>query len=68
MALRLNLDPSQQVNAVGWVVRSEPIERKEYQHGTIMTKVTNFVAVNFLQLTAEEQNHLLLFLRSRMSQ
>jgi len=68
LALCLNLDPSLQVNAVGWVVRSEPTKRKEYQHGTIMTKVTNFVAVNFLQLTAEEQNHLLRFLRSRMSQ
>jgi len=67
LALCLNLDPSQQVNAVGWVVRSEPIKRKEYQHGTIMTKRTNFVAVNFLQVKAEEQNHLLRFLRSKMS-
>jgi c-di-GMP-binding flagellar brake protein YcgR len=68
LALCLNLDPSLQVNAVGWVVRSEPIERKEYQHGTIMTKVINFVAVNFLQLEAEEQNHLLRFLQSKMSE
>ncbi len=68
LALRLELDPSQQVNAVGWVVRSEPIERKEYQHGTIMTKLINLVAVNFLQLKAEEQNHLLRFLRSKMSE
>ncbi len=68
LALRLNLDPPQQVNAVGWVVRSEPTKRKEYLHGVIITKVTNFVAVNFLQLTAEEQNHLLLFLRSKMSE
>ena len=67
LALRLDLDPSQQVNAVGWVVRSEPTKRKEYQHGTIMTKLINLVAVNFLQLKAEEQNHLLLFLRSKMS-
>ncbi len=67
LALRLNLDPSQQVNAVGWVVRCEPIERKEYNHGTIIIKITNFVAVNFLQLKAEEQNHLLRFLRSKMS-
>jgi len=67
LALLLNLEPSQQVNAVGWVVRSEPTKRKEYQHGTIMTKLTNFVAVNFLQLKAEEQNHLLLFLRSKMT-
>jgi len=68
LALCLNLDPSLQVNAVGWVVRSEPTKRKEYQHGTIMTKLTNFVAVNFLQLKAEEQNHLLRFLRSKMSE
>ena len=67
LALRLDLDPSQQVNAVGWVVRSESTKRKEYQHGTIMTKLINLVAVNFLQLKAEEQNHLLLFLRSKMS-
>jgi len=68
LALCLNLDPSLKVNAVGWVVRSEPIKRKEYQHGTIMTKVINFVAVNFIQLNAEEQNHLLRFLRSKMSE
>ena len=68
LALCLNLDPSLQVNAVGWVVRSEPTKRKEYQHGTIMTKVINFVAVNLLQLEAEEQNHLLLFLQSKMSE
>ncbi len=67
LALRLDLDPSQQVNAVGWVVRSERTKRKEYQHVTIMTKLINLVAVNFLQLKAEEQNHLLLFLRSKMS-
>ena len=67
LALRLDLDPSQQVNAVGWVVRSEPVERKEY-HGTIITKLTNLVAVNFLQLKAAEQNHLLRFLRSKMSE
>ncbi len=68
LALRLDLDPSQQVNAVGWVVRCEPIKRKEYNHGTIITKLTNLIAVNFLQLKAEEQNHLLLFLRSKMSE
>jgi len=68
LALCLNLDPSLQANAVGWVVRSEPTKRKEYQHGTIMTKVINFVAVNFLQLEAEEQNHLLRFLQSKMSE
>ena len=68
LALCLNFDPSLQVNAVGWVVRSEPTKRKEYQHGTIMTKVTNFVAVNFIQVNAEEQNHLLRFLRSKMSE
>ena len=68
LALCLNLDPSLQVNAVGWVVRSEPTKRKEYQHGTIMTKVINFIAVNFLQLEAEEQNHLLRFLQSKMSE
>ena len=68
LALCLNLDPSLQVNAVGWVVRSEPTKRKEYQHGTIMTKVINFVAVNFFQLEADEQNHFLRFLQSKMSE
>jgi c-di-GMP-binding flagellar brake protein YcgR len=68
LALSLNLDPSQQVNAVGWVVRCEPVKRKEYNHGTIITKLTNLTAVNFLQLKAEEQNHLLRFLRSKMSE
>ncbi|TDI08031.1 MAG: PilZ domain-containing protein [Acidobacteria bacterium] len=68
LALCLKLDPSQQVNAVGWVVRSEPSKREEYQHGVIITKRTNFVAVNFLQLNAEEQNQLLRFLRSKMSE
>jgi hypothetical protein len=68
LALCLNFDPSLQVNAVGWVVRSEPTKRKGYQHGTIMTKVTHFVALNFIQFNAEEQNHLLRFLRSKMSE
>ena len=67
LALSLALDPSLQVNAVGWVVRCEPIQRKEYNHGTIITKLTNLIAVNFLQLKAEDQNHLLRFLRSKMS-
>jgi len=67
LALNLSLDPSQQVNAVGWVVRCAPIQRQEYNHGTMITKLTNLIAVNFLQLKAEEQNHLLRFLRSKMS-
>jgi hypothetical protein len=67
LALNLALDPSQQVNAVGWVVRCAPIQRQEYNHGTMITKLTNLIAVNFLQLKAEEQNHLLRFLRSKMS-
>ncbi len=68
LILDLDLDPSQKVNAVAWVVRCEPLKRKEYTHGTIITKLSNFVAVNFLQLEAEEQNHLLRFLRSKMSE
>ena len=67
LALSLALDPSLQVNAVGWVVRCEPIQRKEYNHGTIITKLSNLIAANFLQLKAEDQNHLLRFLRSKMS-
>ncbi len=67
LALNLALDPSQQVTAVGWVVRCAPIQRQEYNHGTMITKLTNLIAVNFLQLKAEEQNHLLRFLRSKMS-
>ncbi len=68
LALCLNFDPSLQVTGVGWVVRTEPTKRKGYQHGTIMTKVTHFVAVNFIQLNTEEQDHLLRFLRSKMSE
>ncbi len=50
----LHLTPSQLVNAVGWVVRSEAIERDEMS--------LHSVAMELLQLEAAEQNQLLLFL------
>ena len=56
LEMNLRLPPSQLVNAVGWVVRSEPVERNG--------KSLNAVALEFLQLDAEEQNQLLLFLLS----
>lgn len=67
LELNLHLNSSEQVNLVGWVVRSESAKRREYK-GTIITKTVNLVAVKFLQSEAKEQNQLLHFLRSRMSQ
>jgi c-di-GMP-binding flagellar brake protein YcgR len=55
----LRLAPSQIVNAVGWVVRSETVEREG--------KSLHSVAMEFLQLDGEEQNQLLLFLLSCLS-
>ncbi|MFQ5928800.1 MAG: PilZ domain-containing protein [Acidobacteriota bacterium] len=54
LEMNLHLSPSQQVNAVGWVARSEPVERDG--------KYLNSVALEFLQLEAEEQKQLLQFL------
>ena len=54
LEMNLHLSPSQQVNAVGWVVLSEPVERDG--------KYVNSVALEFLQLEAEEQKQLLQFL------
>ncbi|MDA2930268.1 PilZ domain-containing protein [Acidobacteria bacterium AH-259-O06] len=54
LEMNLHLSPSQQVNAVGWVVLSEPVERGG--------KYVNSVALEFLQVEAEEQKQLLQFL------
>ena len=54
LEINLHLTPSQLVNAVGWVVRSEEVERDG--------KSLHSVAMEFLQLEAKEQNQFLLFL------
>ena len=54
LEIDLHLTPSQSVNAVGWVVRSEAIERDG--------KSLHAVAIEFLQLEAKEQHQFLLFL------
>jgi len=54
LEIDLHLTPSQSVNAVGWVVRSEAIEHDG--------KSLHSVAMEFLQLEAKEQNQFLLFL------
>jgi c-di-GMP-binding flagellar brake protein YcgR len=59
LEIDLHLTPSQAVNAVGWVVRSETVERDG--------KSLHSVAMEFLQLDAGEQNQLLLFLLNCLS-
>jgi len=59
LEIDLHLTPSQFVNAVGWVVRSEAVERDG--------KSLHSVAMEFLQLEGEEQNQLLLFLLNCLS-
>ena len=59
LEMSLHLTPSQFVNAVGWVVRSEEVERDG--------KSLKLVAMEFLQLEAAEQNQLLLFLLTCLS-
>ncbi|MCK5352446.1 hypothetical protein KAJ77_07695, partial [bacterium] len=59
LEIDLHLTPSQFVNAVGWVVRSEAVERDR--------KSLHSVAMEFLQLEGEEQNQLLLFLLNCLS-
>ncbi len=54
LELDLCLNPSQFVNAVGWVVRSETVERDG--------KSLHAVGMEFLQLEAKEQTQFLLFL------
>lgn len=56
LALNVHFSPSQQVNAAGWVVRSQPAEKEG--------QPLHSVALKFLQLDSEEQNHLLKFLKS----
>jgi c-di-GMP-binding flagellar brake protein YcgR len=59
LEIDLHLTPSQFVNAVGWVVRSETVEHDG--------KSLHSVAMEFLQLDGEEQNQLLLFLLNCLS-
>ena len=54
LEMTLQLPPSQQVNAVAWVVHSEPVERDG--------KYLNSIALKFLHLEVEEQKKFLQFL------
>ena len=59
LEMNLHLTPSQFVNAVGWVVRSEEVE--------LDGKSLHAVAMEFLQVEAGDQNRLLLFLLNCLS-
>ena len=59
LEMNLHLTPSQFVNAVGWVVRSEEAE--------LDGKSLHAVAMEFLQVEAGDQNRLLLFLLNCLS-
>ncbi len=59
LEIELQLTPSQFVNAVGWVVRSETVE--------LDGKSLYSVGMEFLQLDAKEQNQFLLFLLNCLS-
>ena len=61
LEMNLHLTPSRTTNAVGWVVRSERVQRTEYV-GSIVVKSVNVVAVEFFHLEGREQVHLLQFL------
>jgi c-di-GMP-binding flagellar brake protein YcgR len=54
LEIHLYLSSSQQVNVMGWVVRSEPVQGE--------SRDLRSVALMFLQLRAEEQSQLLKFL------
>jgi len=54
LEMHLHFPPSHPLNAVGWVVRSNPFE--------LDGKPLNLVALEFLQMEEEEQCHLLEFL------
>ena len=58
LALNLQLTPSRATNAVGWVVRSQPVQRKAYV-GTVIVKSVNSIALEFLQLGEDAQIRLL---------
>jgi hypothetical protein len=55
--MKLHLPDSQPVNAVGWVVRSEPVEQPR--------KNLTSVAVQFLQQEEQDQIRLVNFLAQR---
>ncbi|MEE8348875.1 MAG: PilZ domain-containing protein [Acidobacteriota bacterium] len=61
LEMDLHLSPAQVTHAVGWVVRSERVQRTEYV-GSIVVKTVHSVAVEFFHLTGHEQKHLLQFL------
>ncbi len=54
LEINFRLSPSEQVKAVGWVVRTQPLSQDRAG--------LNLVALEFLQLGPEAQNKLLLFL------
>jgi c-di-GMP-binding flagellar brake protein YcgR len=54
LEINFRLSPSEQVKAVGWVVRNQPLSQDRTG--------LNLVALEFLQLGPEAQNKLLLFL------
>jgi len=58
LEMKLHLDPANPTNVVGWVVRSERVQRKEWV-GNIVVKSVNAVAVAFFHLESLEQKHLL---------
>ncbi len=66
LELNLELPSSEKLNAVGWVVRSDPAKQKEYR-GTMIVRDIYSIAVEFLQPEPKEQSQLLHFLRSQMS-
>ncbi len=66
LELNLELPSSKKLNAVGWVVRSDPAKQKEYR-GTMIVRDIHSIAVEFLQPEPKEQTQLLHFLRSQMS-
>ena len=60
LEITFRLSPSEQVKAVGWVVRYQPLR----QDGTRL----NLVALEFLHLGTQEQNKLHLFLAQILPQ
>lgn len=54
LAVRVHFSPSKTIDAVGWVLRSQAMERNG--------KLVNAVALQFLQYEAQDQNYLLRFI------
>jgi len=66
LEMKLHLTSSQATHVVGWVVRSERVQRKEWV-GTIVVKTVYEVAVAFFHLESHEHKHLLQFLLGSMA-